>query len=83
MIYDNYVSILVLYYLFMYYGIFGRYIKHSMLDLIKENMIFIYNKHPEKLPTNVLSFMATSNSSATTFYNEVIDNIQCQLLFKS
>ena len=43
MIAEDCISILVLYYLLLEYGIFGNYSWHSMWDFIKDNMIFIYN----------------------------------------
>ena len=46
---NNYVIILVLYYVIIGYGIFGIYIRHSVLYLIAENMIVIYNEHQENI----------------------------------
>ena len=62
---------LVLYYLFIDYGIFGSYGQHLMIALLKENMIFIYNNHQITSSTIILLFLLTSNSSATTIYSEV------------
>ena len=36
MIANNYVRILVIYYLFIVYGVFGSYSQNSMLSLIKD-----------------------------------------------
>ena len=53
-----------------------------MLYLLKENMIFIYNRHLEKSTTTMLAFLINYNSSVTTLNNEVISDIQYQLLWK-
>ena len=42
---SNHVRILVPYYLFIDYVISGSYSLHSMLGLINEEMVFIYNEH--------------------------------------
>ena len=42
---NNKVSILVICYLFIVYGIYSSYAWRSMYALIKENMIIIYNEH--------------------------------------
>ena len=42
MIADNYVSILFPYHLFIEYGIFGSFRRHSIIDLLKYNSALIY-----------------------------------------
>ena len=44
MIAKNYFIILVLYYLFIDHGIFGIYIRHSMLDFLMEKMSLLYQE---------------------------------------
>ena len=67
MISINNVSILVLCYLFMYYGIFVSYKLNEMLDFLKENMISIYNKYQELITNNCVintcAFQQFSNYS--------------------
>ena len=46
---DIYNGILYPLYLFIDYSIFGTYSRHSMLYLLKHNMIFINNKHQENI----------------------------------
>ena len=48
MIANKYVTILVLYYTFIDYGIFVSYIQHPMLDFLNKNTISIYNGHKKK-----------------------------------
>ena len=38
---DKYFIIVVLYYIFMKYGIVGSYSQHSIVALLNKNMIFI------------------------------------------
>ena len=52
MIADNYVRILVLYDMFIDYGIFKSYFQHSVLDLIKENSVLIYKLYQGNIANN-------------------------------
>ena len=52
MVAKNYVRILVPYYHLMYYGILERYVCYSTLDLLEENIVFIYNKLQANITKN-------------------------------
>ena len=54
MISNNYVSILVIYYLFIDYDIFRSYSQHSMVEFIKEKSVSIYNEHQDNTDNNYI-----------------------------
>ena len=54
MVYDIYVSIMVIYHLFIEYGLSGINSQHSMLALRKDSSIFIYKNTNNILPTTLL-----------------------------
>ena len=54
MVANNYVSIFVLYFMFMYYGIFGSYSQYYILASLKENIIFIYKIQQDNIVRNYI-----------------------------
>ena len=60
MIYKINIRNLVLYDLLIYYGIFVSYQQNAMLDLLTENMIFIYNKQQENIANNCVIISSDS-----------------------
>ena len=52
MISANYVSIMVIYYLFIYNGIYGSNIQHSILYFINANNVLIYKEFQDNISNN-------------------------------
>ena len=80
---DNYVSILVISYIFIEYDLYGSYSSYWMLYMHNWNIISSKMNTHKILPKPLLKFPETSNSTNITVYNVVIGIIQCQIILIS
>ena len=81
MIADNYVLTFVIKFLIIDYDIFGSYILFIILyHIYKKKIISSRMNNNTMLLTTILAFMENFNSTVTTVYNEVSDDIQYELL---